>query len=440
MRCEKSGLVCGGWRKFPVFINRTASGLEKRKYLDEIKGVQKNGNRLVTPSQQAQAILTPRVSTKPTEHAYYISWFWSAFAPTEHSASSPSRNSRWMCEILRLTSPLPALEAALSAVSLTRFGRTFGDESVLRQGHESYSKSVVLLRQALPGAASVANEQVLATVCVLSLYEMFECTTDNFDGLILHMNAAVKLLELGGPKFDNRILPRVLFEHCRGLLALYSLRWEEAPAICQREWLEQPWLHHEKDVEQRLYDITLLVPALIHKLRSLQERGPSRQKLMALLTECVDLIGELNEFQIANLALRENIQSLEPTIYRMTALVIIMITIQIGFSICTTLTKLFGSSIIPSTAIGSAFTQTASHALKVAETLRSNQTACRADILMLAEKCLSSGLCLQRANRLIVPIRYAMDQLQPDDPQFAEFRRILTKIAGFGFRIAMVQT
>lgn len=66
----------------------------------------------------------------------------------------------------------PALDEALLALSLTRYGKVHGDPMVLRKGQQIYVQALGLLQQCLYDGKLALLDETLATVSVMALYEV----------------------------------------------------------------------------------------------------------------------------------------------------------------------------------------------------------------------------------------------------------------------------
>lgn len=66
----------------------------------------------------------------------------------------------------------PALDQALLAISVTRYGKAYGEPTVLEKGRQIYVRALSLLQQCLYDEELAMLDETLATICVLVVYEV----------------------------------------------------------------------------------------------------------------------------------------------------------------------------------------------------------------------------------------------------------------------------
>lgn len=126
----------------------------------------------------------------------------------------------------------PALDEALLALSLTRYGKVHSDRTVLEKGQQIYVQALGLLQQCLYDEKLALLDETLATVSVMALHEVRWPSTGNFhancqilettskspEGWSKHVDGFASLLQHRGPQNHRALLPRNLFEHSRYML------------------------------------------------------------------------------------------------------------------------------------------------------------------------------------------------------------------------------
>lgn len=185
--CTRSKRVCEGYERYPVFINRTNAGLQKRKPLEEAKPTSAESATAKQPSGDlAQSELRSsagehpfRFSSGDVESTIFISWYWDFLAPSRSVKSSlQGRLSHWLYHIITISSPQSALGHSLLAIAVTRCGMTHRDPILLNQGQKLYTSSLGLLQHTLNNPELAIRDETLATVCILMLYEVW-CLSPN---------------------------------------------------------------------------------------------------------------------------------------------------------------------------------------------------------------------------------------------------------------------
>lgn len=177
--CSRSRRTCEGYERYPVFVNRTDAGLQKRIPLEEAKPASavcttfKESSSDVTPIQLQTNNVPPFLQSGAIEGAAFLSWYWDSLAPSLYlKGSLEGRVSHWIYHIITLASPHPALDHSLRAIAVTRCGLAYEDPILLNQGRRLYVRSLSLLQRSLYNPELAALDETLATVCIMVLYEV----------------------------------------------------------------------------------------------------------------------------------------------------------------------------------------------------------------------------------------------------------------------------
>lgn len=182
-RCIKGGRTCEGYERYPVFLNRTARGLEKRNRLDEARNiaypssvqavVSTNGWRQIVGAlvnSEDNRMLT-RLSPTPAFDSQIISLFFERYSPaTKRIQGGYGRG--WLKQAIGLQDPGEALHLSLKAISMTRMGRISKDDRLAFQGAKVYGSALQQLRRAVQSEVTVWHNETLAAGFILALYEV----------------------------------------------------------------------------------------------------------------------------------------------------------------------------------------------------------------------------------------------------------------------------
>lgn len=182
-RCTKIGATCEGYDRYPVFLNRTAQGLEKRQRLDEAKSI-------VPPSLEKPAIsanasrqslgamlnsgdnrMLCQPSATPAFHNQIIALFFHRYLP-ENEDIQDGYECGWLRQTICLQNPGEALHLSLKAISMTTLGRVYKDDSLALQGGVCYGNALQQLRKALQSEVTVWCNETLTASFILALYEV----------------------------------------------------------------------------------------------------------------------------------------------------------------------------------------------------------------------------------------------------------------------------
>jgi hypothetical protein len=193
-------------------------------------------NRLVdyTPLFPTQASSPgPQIWSKNVEAICYVSWYSDSVIPVRSSNGPLERKTpHWLHYVLSLASKQPALDEALLAVSLTKYGRVHSEPTILEKGRQIYIRALGLLQQSLGNEELAILDETLATVSIMVLYEvcwlsavnilakcqLLETTSMTPKGWSNHVSGFASLLKHRGPQRHRALLPRKIFEHSRYLL------------------------------------------------------------------------------------------------------------------------------------------------------------------------------------------------------------------------------
>lgn len=123
------------------------------------------------PTQASSSV--PQFGTKNMEAIRYVSWFSDSFIPVRSSNGPRERQTpHWLYYVLSLVSKQPALDEALLAVSLIKYGRVYSKPAILTKGRQIYTRALGLLQQSLRDEELAMLDETLATVSVMVLYEV----------------------------------------------------------------------------------------------------------------------------------------------------------------------------------------------------------------------------------------------------------------------------
>ena len=169
--CIQTGRLCEGYDRFPVFINRTLQGLQKRKPLEEAKS--DSASRAVALIRTSVDRLPSAPSAGKVWSDNFLSWFWDNYSPMDGSSNTLVTGPVWLYHAMTVSFPTEALTQALLALSIVRRGRINNDNTLLYEGRNIYSQALRLLQKDLYDLQRVGQEETLAATRVMALYEVF---------------------------------------------------------------------------------------------------------------------------------------------------------------------------------------------------------------------------------------------------------------------------
>lgn len=194
MRCVQSGRTCEGYKRGPVFLNRTAQGWEKRSRLEEALPrreeaivVQIGGpsvpkvSKPPKPSKPSKSPSPPLqgISAKEAMKLQFHNLFIESYLPSNPKLG-PGLTQTWLAEAVRFNNPGKALEYSLHALCITRIGRFSGDQALVVKGSVALGQALRELQLALSSPKLAGTDDTLASCLVLSIYEVNLCRSCNF--------------------------------------------------------------------------------------------------------------------------------------------------------------------------------------------------------------------------------------------------------------------
>ncbi|KUJ10559.1 uncharacterized protein LY89DRAFT_740268 [Mollisia scopiformis] len=307
-RCTKIGKVCEGYERGLVFLNRTATGLEKRKGLEEalprkssestilgnnIEGIA-DGSCLADMNVEAQRV-PPQIDGKILIVKRYESLFLEDFLP-----SDPRRGGNilglWLLESVCAVKPNRALDCANEALFLTRVGRMNGDSSTATQGRLRYGQALREVQRALLDKIEALRDETLAACQALSLYETLESSGSAVRGQKNHLQGIVKLLKHRQSIKSQSALSVALTDYFYYTTMVLCIQQRSLAAFGNLGGKASIW-PYGNTIEQKLYDKGFLLAATFEAIdrtldtETISERGP---RITALVDRCQKLDQELD--------------------------------------------------------------------------------------------------------------------------------------------------
>lgn len=191
LNCTRTGRSCEGYERYPVFINRTARGVQKRNPLEETKpgpstsrptdDVADNTTTGPVPPTGTASSVIPIPSGPSTQTIWstgFVSWFWEHYSPAHSPVNASLGGPAWLYYVMNIPHPTAVLRHSLLALSVVRFGREREDEALINKGRSTYGMALNRLQKAIYDPLAVSHEETLAATRALILYEV--CFSSGF--------------------------------------------------------------------------------------------------------------------------------------------------------------------------------------------------------------------------------------------------------------------
>lgn len=184
------------YARFPVFLNRTIEGPEKRRGLEEAKplaytttasGEVARLDDSTSPSMlsniayqhdslRQHVSADNRLLVQPTSSTVLdqqlISNFWEKYIPADARTQGLQSPCLWLKQIIALPNRGQALQLSLKALALTRLGFVTNDESMARQGSINYVGALQLVQRDLQCEDLVMRDDLFLAGYTLAIYEV----------------------------------------------------------------------------------------------------------------------------------------------------------------------------------------------------------------------------------------------------------------------------
>lgn len=185
LNCIQSGRLCEGYERYPIFINRTADGLQKRRPLEEAKSRSSvSESQAGVPARQATVLGSTahvpssvvNLPSSPSTHAVwsagFLGWFWENYSPADAPSGRFVKRPIWIYHAINIPQPTAALHQALLALAILRRGRVHDDKVLVVEGQRTYGRALVHLQKAIYDPQVASDEETLAATRALVLYEV----------------------------------------------------------------------------------------------------------------------------------------------------------------------------------------------------------------------------------------------------------------------------
>ncbi|CAD6590867.1 MAG: hypothetical protein ASARMPREDX12_004762 [Alectoria sarmentosa] len=280
--CTKSRRVCEGYARFPVFLNRTLQGPEKRYGLEEVKTpFSQSSDRDVSQPQpmvsnidfqrglvESRRAYDNRILVQPDDSAAFdqqiISTLWEKYTPSISSVQAGTP-CVWLQHIIDLPTRGMPLQLSLKAFAMTRIGWINKDETLVLRGNMCYGRALNAIQNSLSSEASMWDE-LFAAGYVLSVYELFESTTPSIAGWNNHISGLKHLVLVRGPQRHMTPFARAVLEEFRTSSMIQCIQYRKSTFLGNPEWLTLPWSETGKDIYQQLYDKGFVLAALLEEI------------------------------------------------------------------------------------------------------------------------------------------------------------------------------
>jgi len=311
-RCSKRGLICEGYERGPVFINRTTKGIVRRRPLEEAQSrndaelqmagsdTVANGSMIDTSPFAGIDTVVQRLGTQINGSYVMLkrirSLFEEQYLPNAPKPKHPGQGTEmpglWLLKCINLPQPGQALEYSSTALALSRVGKAIDNTDLVLRGRLFYGHALRELQKALLDPLLVVKDDTLAACQTLAHYEFLESPENPVNDHSRHLSGIVKLLKHRRPVLPETELGIALVNYIRFTSMVLCVQQRSMSLFGSLKEKDEMW-RKPNTVEQKVYDKGyILADILGHIDRAASETG-SVQNLQILLEQCFQLDIEL---------------------------------------------------------------------------------------------------------------------------------------------------
>ncbi|KAI1169602.1 hypothetical protein F4777DRAFT_572521 [Nemania sp. FL0916] len=246
-QCSTAGLVCGGYERERIFLNRTQDTNARAVPVVYRKGLKdsSDGGVIITlPDYLAQTAYVDK----------YISVFLTKYLPAGRSftfdLTGPSRD--WVEIAHELQTSNGGIQLSLLSLGLFAAGES-------RLATQSYCRALRKLYGALSNPYLVRDDSTLATCQLLSLVEMFHGADNDImlqgSKWHSHLSGFLSLIRTRTPHAYQSGVAHGLFTNGRYPLLVSALKDRQRFLLNTHYWRNIPWEQEPKSSLDKLYDI-----------------------------------------------------------------------------------------------------------------------------------------------------------------------------------------
>ncbi|OGM48028.1 hypothetical protein ABOM_002741 [Aspergillus bombycis] len=312
-RCTRSNRVCGGYERERVFVLVQPAAEKKHIFLKPHSLEVSSHSKVLQNGSEALELLP--ASTRVRSHEAFYSFaergmayvamqnrnerhsliqaFLSTCFPAQHP---PSTSRSWISLLGELPTGGNALDLSSAAIAASVIGRSFQNNTLIRESLKLYTQGLQQLQRALWDPNLMREDGTLAACMALSLYEALECPSAGSDGYFSHCKGILALVQARGVYAHSSGAGHQLFLGVRIPGILYGLECQTPNFLFDSIWIEQPWRGTQKPFFHQVADCLSQAPSILQRVQTLPHLSPDQQAQLIhdLVRECWQIDGSLD--------------------------------------------------------------------------------------------------------------------------------------------------
>lgn len=121
----------------------------------------------------------------------------------------------WITALPSLAKPSKALASCSFALSMARLGTTLNAQDMVQESLKMYTQGLHYVQLALWDKTLMYSDDTLAACLLLTMYEVYQCPSDNRSGFSSHHDGCAKLIQMRGPAAHTSGLGHSIFQWFR---------------------------------------------------------------------------------------------------------------------------------------------------------------------------------------------------------------------------------
>lgn len=226
-RCQRANLLCDG-PPAPTAQFQDETELVIARHTES--------RRNSSTVRQHTPPLTLRSQPSPYSENVYYTFFTASFFNThiENHENDFHANKLWMKSALESPDHFPISSLALKCLTTGYFGSTHASHAHQHDGRTLYTSALTAIRDCVADPARCGEFDLLAAVCLLTIYEYTAATSET--GWLEHLRGISTLFRLKGPEFFHTQPARSLFILQRMNIICGAMIWRERSFLEGKDW------------------------------------------------------------------------------------------------------------------------------------------------------------------------------------------------------------
>jgi hypothetical protein len=309
-RCRRRGLRCQYLisQQGQLFINRTAvnpfvkavdivSDVNKPN-LPENSGPRKGVSSRACYSETLKPYISRSPDQAPAQRMQLLSTFIEVYVAeaAQCSAQVGQTPESWVYLLPDITVTNSAYNMSLLALCLAQLGIWNRDPALARESFHIYGSALGELKKTISCQNLGTPEATLASIVILSTYELFSGPSGQDSGWVSHVRGGSRILQLLGPSVSATPVGGLLFTKIRGLANVEAFRTRETSTLAGLGWQCCATDHKILGLYGDLLDLMIQLPSIMEELDKLDistTKVTERPTLIRLLQLCSNIDRQL---------------------------------------------------------------------------------------------------------------------------------------------------